>query len=58
MIAEIFVYGFVSAFGWWTANHYVIEPHFPPPIERKEEKKEEPKKEFPPVEDRPTKASP
>ena len=21
------MYGFVSAFGWWGANHYVIEPH-------------------------------
>ena len=40
MILEILAYGFFSAFGWWTANHYVIEPHFPPPIERKEEKKE------------------
>ena len=36
MIAEIFIYGFISAFGWWTANHYVIEPHFPPAIERKD----------------------
>ena len=37
MIVEIFIYGFISAFGWWTANHYVIEPHFPPPIERKKD---------------------
>ena len=29
MIAEIFLYGFITAFGWWTATHYVIEPHFP-----------------------------
>ena len=35
MVAEIFLYGFISAFGWWTANHYVIEPHFPDPIEKK-----------------------
>ena len=35
MIAEIFLYGFISAFGWWTANHYVIDPHFPPPIVKK-----------------------
>ena len=41
----MFMYGFVSAFGWWSANHYVIEPHFPQAIERKEEKKEEPKPE-------------
>ena len=58
MIAEIFLYGFVSAFGWWTANHYVIEPHFPPPVERKEEKKEQPKQQPIIVEDRSTKASP
>ena len=37
----MFMYGFVSAFGWWSANHYVIEPHFPQAIERKEEKKED-----------------
>ena len=40
MIIEIFLYGFISAFGWWTAQHYVIEPHFPPPIEKKEDKKQ------------------
>lgn len=27
MILEIFLYGFISAFGWWSANHYVIEPY-------------------------------
>lgn len=37
MILEILAYGFFSAFGWWAANHYVIEPHFPPPIEKKVE---------------------
>jgi len=37
MILEILAYGFFSAFGWWAANHYIIEPHFPPPIERKED---------------------
>jgi hypothetical protein len=47
MIAEIFLYGFVTAFGWWTANHYVIEPHFPAPIEKKVEEKKPA-----PVEDR------
>ena len=41
MVIEIFLYGFISAFGWWSATHYVIEPHFPPPIEKKVEKKEE-----------------
>jgi hypothetical protein len=30
--------GFFSAIGWWGANHYVIEPYAPPPIERKVEK--------------------
>jgi hypothetical protein len=37
MILEVFVAGIFTAFGWWTANHYVIEPYFPPPIERKDE---------------------
>ncbi len=41
MVIEIFLYGFISAFGWWGATHYVIEPHFPPPIEKKVEKTEE-----------------
>jgi hypothetical protein len=39
MIIEIFCYGFITAFGWWTATHYVIEPYFPPAIERPAEKK-------------------
>ena len=41
MVIEIFLYGFITAFGWWTATHYVIEPHFPPPIEKKVEEKKE-----------------
>jgi hypothetical protein len=32
MVLEIFLYGFISAFGWWSATHYVIEPHFPPSV--------------------------
>jgi hypothetical protein len=40
-ILEVVVYGFFTAFGWWGANHYVIEPYFPPPIERKEEPKKQ-----------------
>jgi len=45
MITEMFLYGFISAFGWWSANHYVIEPHLegkPASMERpaKEVKKE------------------
>lgn len=38
MILEIFVAGAITAFGWWTATHYVIEPYFPPPIEKKVDK--------------------
>jgi hypothetical protein len=57
MIAEMFMYGFISAFGWWTANHYVIEPHFPPAVERKDEKKEKPEKPEKP-EDKESKAKP
>jgi hypothetical protein len=40
-ILEVVVYGFFTAFGWWGANHYVIEPYFPTPIERKEETKKQ-----------------
>jgi hypothetical protein len=42
MIVELLLAGFFTAFGWWGATHYVIEPYFPPPIEKKielEEKK-------------------
>ncbi len=39
MVIEIVMWGFLSAFGWWGAQHYVIEPYFPPPIERKKEEK-------------------
>jgi hypothetical protein len=45
MIIEIFFYGFITAFGWWTANHYVIEPYFPPSV--LEQKKEEDKNKTP-----------
>lgn len=44
VILELLVGGFFSALGWWGANHYVVEPYFPPAIEKK---KEEPKKEEP-----------
>ena len=30
MVAEYIVIGFLSAIGWWSANHYVIIPYFPP----------------------------
>ena len=47
MVLEILLYGFVTAFGWWGANHYVIEPYFPPPIEKKvEDKKNEQGEKF------------
>jgi hypothetical protein len=39
LILEWTIVGFFSAIGWWSANHYVIEPHFPPAIttEKKDE---------------------
>jgi hypothetical protein len=40
MIAEILVWGFFSAVGWWSANYFVIEPYFPK-NETKVEKKVE-----------------
>jgi hypothetical protein len=38
-IIEIVFVGFFSAIGWWGANHYVIEPYFPPSIEKKKDDK-------------------
>lgn len=34
------LYGFISAFGWWGANHFVIEPVLEKPasIEKKVDK--------------------
>ena len=43
MIIELLLAGFFTAIGWWGANHYVIEPYFPPPIERKQDEKQESK---------------
>jgi hypothetical protein len=37
VVLEIFLYGFITAFGWWSANHFVIAPHFPPTIEKKDQ---------------------
>jgi hypothetical protein len=37
LVATWIVVGFLSAIGWYGANHYVIEPYLPPPIERKKE---------------------
>ena len=31
MVIQLVVAGFFSAFGWWGANKYVIEPHFEKP---------------------------
>lgn len=42
-IAEYIIIGALSAIGWWTSNHYIIEPYFPEPVEKvtkKEENKE------------------
>ena len=47
MILEILAYGFFSAFGWWTANHYIIEPYFPPAIEKPAEEKKDKKESKP-----------
>ena len=41
MIVELLLAGFFTAFGWWGANHYVIEPYFPPTVEKKVELTEE-----------------
>jgi hypothetical protein len=43
LVATWIVVGFFSAIGWYGANHYVIEPYFPPPMERKIEKKDDQK---------------
>jgi hypothetical protein len=40
MVIEYIFIGFLSALGWWGANHYVIEPYLPPPIEKTEQKVE------------------
>ena len=39
LVATWVTVGFFSAIGWYGANHYVIEPYFPPPIEKKVEEK-------------------
>lgn len=41
MILEVIVYGFFTAFGWWGANHYVIEPYFPEPKQKLERKNDQ-----------------
>jgi hypothetical protein len=43
MVIEYIFIGFLSALGWWSANHYVIEPYLPPPMEKKIEYKSETK---------------
>ena len=43
-IAELLIGGFFSAIGWWSANHYVVEPYLdakPVTIEKKQEKKDD-----------------
>jgi len=43
LVATWVVVGFFSAIGWWSANHYVIEPYFPEPVvkEKKMETKDQ-----------------
>jgi hypothetical protein len=43
LVATWIVVGFFSAIGWWSANHYVIEPYFPEPVvkEKKIETKDQ-----------------
>ena len=40
IVAGWVVVGFFSAIGWWSANHYVIEPYFPEPIVKEKKLKE------------------
>lgn len=40
-VIEYIIIGALSAIGWWGANHYIIDPYFPPPIERKKEEQDE-----------------
>lgn len=37
LVLEYIIIGALSAIGWWGSNHYIIEPYFPPAIERKKE---------------------
>jgi hypothetical protein len=30
IVLEMLVAGFFSAIGWWSANHYVVEPYLEP----------------------------
>jgi hypothetical protein len=41
MITEMLLYGFVSAFGWWGANHFVIEPVFEKPATMEKEQQQQ-----------------
>lgn len=51
VIAELLIGGFFSALGWWSANHFVVEPYLDPnpaTLEKKQEKKDDkPKREDP-----------
>jgi hypothetical protein len=40
-ILTVVVYGFFTAFGWWGAQHYVIEPYFPEPIKKEKKQNDE-----------------
>jgi len=39
LIIELVFAGFCTAIGWWGADHYLIEPYFPPSIEQKDSRK-------------------
>ena len=41
---EYIFIGFMSAMGWWGANHYVIIPYFPPDPPSRAEREAEEKK--------------
>ncbi len=40
---EYILIGALSAIGWWGSNHYIIEPYFPEPVSKTEQKKEQSK---------------
>jgi hypothetical protein len=40
IVIDLLFAGFFTCIGWWGAEHYVIEPYFPPSIEQREDKNE------------------
>jgi len=39
IVIDLLFAGFITAIGWWGAEHYVIEPYFPPSQEQTETKR-------------------